>query len=275
MLWYVIQTYTGQEEKLVGMVKKMIPRQMYGKCFVAYFEQLRRRQQKNQIHIERVFPGYVFITSEAPDELFLRLKAIPAMTRLLADGDYFFLSLDQDEAAVLEQILDSDHVIRLSYAATDGKDHVSYLSGPLAACRSRLIRYQFRQRYAVIGLRLAGEQKEVRLGILLKDDISRELTYGKVEAPISLPEVYRIASCKAENGADSTPEKGEIQDKRAEFAPGDRIVVISGAFAGMPAMVYENRKHTVKIGVHFFDRDMTVEVPAESIRKQELAGSCQ
>ena len=66
MSWYVIQTYTGREEKLVKMMNRIVPRELYGECFVAYHEQLRCRKQENQVHVERIFPGYAFITSEKP-----------------------------------------------------------------------------------------------------------------------------------------------------------------------------------------------------------------
>ena len=71
MPWYVIQTYTGNEERLVEMIRRIVPRQHYGECFVIYSEQLRRRQQENQIHVLRLFPGYVFISSDEIEQLFV------------------------------------------------------------------------------------------------------------------------------------------------------------------------------------------------------------
>ena len=90
MLWYVIQTYTGKEEQLVEMVRRIVPGRLYGDCFVAYYEQLRRRQQANQIHIIRAFPGYVFITCDHPEELFFCLKQVPAMSKIVADDNLLF-----------------------------------------------------------------------------------------------------------------------------------------------------------------------------------------
>ncbi len=44
MSWYVLQTRAGQEEKLAELISKMIPRGLYGECFVVYQEQLWRRK---------------------------------------------------------------------------------------------------------------------------------------------------------------------------------------------------------------------------------------
>ena len=74
MLWYVLQTRTGEEEKLAGMIRALVPGNLYGECFVMYQEQLWRRQQQNFVHVKRVFPGYVFITSKEPEALFFCLK---------------------------------------------------------------------------------------------------------------------------------------------------------------------------------------------------------
>ena len=57
MPWYVIQTYTGREEQLVEMIRRIVPRNCCGECFVIYSEQLRHRQQENQVHVLRLFPG--------------------------------------------------------------------------------------------------------------------------------------------------------------------------------------------------------------------------
>lgn len=276
MLWYVIQTFTGREEKLIRMMRRIVPRELYGDCFAAYHEQLRHRGKENQIHVERIFPGYVFVTSDEPDRLFLFLKNVPAMSKMMSDGEFYFLPLETAEARLLADIMDEDHVIRLSYVATDGKDHISYVAGPLeaaiAAGAERIAGYQFRLRYARVRLALAGEEKEVRMGIILNDDIRRELAYGKVEAPIRVPEKYRVAargSTKQSGSIAPGPCAREMENSSsAVYEPGEEVTVISGALAGLPALVCQTKKYGVRLAVHYFGRDMTVEVPPDTIRKR-------
>lgn len=259
MLWYVIQTYTGKEEKVVEMIRRVVPREFYGDCFVVYHEQLMKRQNENRVHIERAFPGYAFITSDDAERLFHCLKYVPAMSKMMADGEFCFLALDPQEAVFLETITDADHVVRLSYVSTDGKDHVLYTAGPLQHCMRRVEKYRFRKRCALIRLKLPGEEKLVRVGILLNDDIRSELAYGKVEAPISVPERYRIAGQTASEGDFADPDLQE----------GDPVIVSGGALAGTPAIVCGVRRRVVKIGIRLFDRDMVIEVPMEELRRIE------
>ena len=37
-MWYVLQTTTGQEEKLVQMIQELVAPELYEDCFVAYYE---------------------------------------------------------------------------------------------------------------------------------------------------------------------------------------------------------------------------------------------
>lgn len=252
MPWYAIQTYTGREEQLVSMIRRQVPKECCGECFVSYYEQIRDRKQENQIHILRLFPGYIFISSEDVEFLFRSLKMLPAMAKIMATGAFVFTPLYEGEAEFLLQMMDPDHIVRLTYVATDGKNDVSCLSGPLEQCRERILSYQFRKRYAKVRLQIAGQEKVVRVGIILNDDVRRETAYGKVEALIPRPDKYAV----------SVAEKPEAQLKA-----GDRVVIIGGAFEGNAAVISHVGKHTVKIAVRMFGRDIQLEIPAGDVRK--------
>ncbi len=264
MLWYVIQTYTGREEQLVKMIRKQMPKECYGECFVAYYEQLRDRRQENQIHILRLFPGYLFISTDDVERLFRCLKTIPAMTKIMASGAFVFTPLFAGEAEFLLKIMDADRVVRLTYAATDGRNHVSYLSGPLTQCRDRIRRYRFRDRYAEVKLQIAGQEKIVRMGIILNDDVRREMVYGKVEARITAPAKYTVTGAGQDCGAAGDPGDHRLA---SGFHKGDNVAVIDGAFEGNVAVISQVKGRTVGIIVRMFDREILVELPAESVRR--------
>ena len=256
MRWYVLQTRTGEEEKVIGLIQKIVPSYLYEECFVVYHEQLWRRQQKNFVHVKRAFPGYVFITSKEPEALFFCLKQIPAMSKMMADDESFFLTVEKEEEAFLKRIMSDDHVIRLSYLSTDEKGNIRQVTGPLKACVTGIVRCRFGKRHVIVRLRILGEEKTVLLGIVLDEDIRQELRYGKVEAPIQVPEQYRIH------------EEPEAKKGLPVFFPGNSVVVISGAFEGMPGVVYEVKNHMVKVGVYLLGKNMTIEIPAEILRKR-------
>ncbi len=252
-MWYVLQTMTGREEALVDMVKKTIPSSLYENCFIAYYERVWRKQQKSIVHVERLFPGYVFIVTDDPDGLFLELKHIPAMVKLLSDGDFGFVPLRAQEEAFFGELLKDEGIARLSYVEKDRNGHVYRVSGPLHNYMGQVVRYQFKKRYAIIRFELLGEEKTAALGIILKEDIEQELAYGKVEAPVRVPELYET----------QMPEP----EQESAFKTGDLVKVTSGSMDGMDGIVWRVGKGVVEIGVHLFGQDVSVEVPAEDVCK--------
>lgn len=250
-MWYVLQTMTGKEEELVNLIRKMLPGQCYTDCFVAYYERVWRKQQKSYVHIERLFPGYVFILTDTPDDVFMELKRVPAMSKLLADGNYNFLSLKHEEEDFLEKMLGETHIVQLSYVETNGKGKVYRVTGPLKNYLTQIVRYQFKKRYAIIRLKMLGEEKTVSLGIILNEDVRQEIEYGKVEAPLAMPAVYQAIQPEAAHA----------------FVVGDHITVLSGTFEHMSGVIWKIKKNTAEIGVRLFGQDMSMEVPLDSICK--------
>ena len=181
MLWYVLQTRTGEEEKLAGLVHRMIPKELYGECFVIYQEQLWRRQQQNFIHVKRAFPGYVFITSREPKALFFCLKKVPVMAKMMANDECFFLSVEKEEVEFLQRIMNRNHVIGLSYLLTDGKGKILQVSGPLEVCVPQIVKCRYGKRNVLVRLKLLGKEKTVLLGIVLKEDLEQGLGEWKGE----------------------------------------------------------------------------------------------
>ncbi len=221
MLWYVLQTRTGEEEKLAGLIRKLVPGHLYGECFVVYQEQLWRRQKQNLVHVKRVFPGYVFITSKEPEALFFCLKKVPAMAKLMADGESCFLFVEKEEAAFLKKIMNADHVIGLSYLQTDGKGNIRQVSGPLRNCVGQIVRCRYGKRHVLVRLKLLGEEKTVLLGIVLKEDICQGLRYGRMEAEIGLPERYWVKG--AEEIKEMAVREGAEQALMLQELPGEKV----------------------------------------------------
>ena len=250
-MWYVLQTMTGKEEELVCMIRKIVSREVYEDCFVAYYERIWRREGRSIVHVERLFPGYVFVITQKPEELFLQLKRVPALSKMMADAEFTFIALEEKEEAFLGDMLKDDRVVRLSYVETDGRGRILYVSDPLKKYLPQLVRVQFKKRYAIIRLTVLGEEKTVLLGIILKEDVRQELAFGKVESPLKMPETYQIP----------------LGDRPHEFSVGDHIIVNSGPFQGMTGRICRMKKSTVGIGVHLFGQEMEMEMPIDVISR--------
>ena len=170
MLWYMMKTWTGREEELVREIHRTVPPGMYHECFFIGQERIWRKQQHNVLHIEPLFPGYVFITCRETEPLFRRMERIPAMSRLAASSEMNMLPLMKEDAEFLEKISGEDHIVRLSHVKkSDGI--ITEITGPLEAFGGSVERYQFKKRYAIAKHRFLGEDASFSLGILLDEDM--------------------------------------------------------------------------------------------------------
>ena len=225
-MWYVIQTTTGREEELTDVLKSMLPQTICEKSFFIRRETCWRLKGKHKIQQEVLFPGYVFIVSDTPKELYLCLKKVPAMSKMIADGNFDFLSIEEEEEAFFANMLKNQHIVRLSYVELDGKGRILRVCGPLKEYADSIVKAQYKKRYVIIRLKMMGSYKTVALGVILKEDIQQEIRYGKVETPLEMPEFYHAAQ----------PEKNH------GYAAGDHVSVISGSFENMSGVIWKVKK---------------------------------
>lgn len=173
MQWYALKTWTGREEELAGELRRTVPPRLYGECFVIYQERIWRKQQRNVIHREILFPGYVFLTCRKTESepLFCRLELVPAAARLMAAGSFTVLPLTGEDQAFLERISGPDHIVRLSYVSKDDRGNIRRIDGPLEACLAQVEKYQFKKRFVIVHRKLLGEERVIVLGIVLNEDV--------------------------------------------------------------------------------------------------------
>lgn len=253
-MWYVLQTLTGKEEELIRMIKKIVPCDLYSDCFVTYYERIWRKQGKSVVHVERLFPGYVFIISDTPESLFFHLKNVPAMSKMISDGNFTFLTLEKHEELFLQDMLGENRIVHLSYVKVNRKGIVNAASLPLSKYMTQIQRFQLKKRYVILKLQLGGVDKTVVLGIIVNEDIQQEIEYGKVEIPIKMPNRYKASQL----------------DEKETLAVGDHVKVISGSLENMTGVIWKVKKNTVEVGVRLFGQDMAIEMPRENICKSFL-----
>ena len=80
-MWYAIQTITGNEEEAAEGIKKMVDAESYEDCFLLKREAVWRIQGICRVHVERLFPGYVFISTQHPKEVYQQLKRVSSIQR--------------------------------------------------------------------------------------------------------------------------------------------------------------------------------------------------
>ena len=189
-MWYVIQVFTGTEEKTAESCCSVIGVQDKGadgalqntdnvlqetdgtfqntdtvlrKCFIPYV--IRKRRYCGEWHEEKkiLFPGYVFLVSDNPGELFLRLKKVPGLTKLLGTGDEI-VPLSAEEEELLKKLGGEGQVVEGSIGILE-QDKIIITEGPLQGMEGYIRKIDRHKRTAWLEVELMGRKIETQVGL--------------------------------------------------------------------------------------------------------------
>lgn len=171
-MWYVIQVITGKEEEIKKVIEAMISRDCYTDCFYMKRERIWRRDGQCIIHIEPLFPGYLFIRTKTPNKVFAELKKIPQFVKLLKSEGDTFIPVAEEERELLENLIagDPEHIVRLSEVTLDTEKNIISVKGPLERYEDKIVKKKLRLRYVMIRIKLLDEERDILIGIRLKED---------------------------------------------------------------------------------------------------------
>lgn len=188
-MWYVIQTLTGKEEELLRMMDRVLGR--HG--FLLYRECVWRIEGKLRLHVEPLFPSYVFVETADPERLFLELKRVPRLSRLLGRDGSFWPLYEEEERFLRDMIRAGEsmgqanagggkaagtalaYLVRRSLVETDETGTIIRAQGALEKYLDRMVMQRLRKRSVIIEVPFLGTMRRVQLGIRLAGDESEEV----------------------------------------------------------------------------------------------------
>lgn len=161
-MWYVIQVYTGKEEETADQCRARVA---VGEeeVFVPLVERMTKVRGEWEVVRTRLFPGYVFIETDRPGDLYMRLKEVKAMTRLLKTGEEI-TPLYREEEEYLRSLEDEEHVVRYSEGYLEG-ERLVVTSGALKGQEGKIRKILRHKRLVVLEVPLLGREVEVTLGL--------------------------------------------------------------------------------------------------------------
>lgn len=203
-MWYVIQVAGGREEETAALIQKQISPDVMRESFIPRKERIKKFRGRWRQVQEILFPGYVFTETEQPEALFLELKHVTRLTKLLQDGKSFFIPLSREEEKMIRSIGDEMHVTRVSRVKVEKREKskqgieikgensiiktksglktverpeivdskkIVILSGPLKNHEGWIVRYNLHKREVTVRLPFMGQEMEVRMGIEIVKNI--------------------------------------------------------------------------------------------------------
>lgn len=161
---YVVQVMGGAEERTRRLVLRTIG-DVVDDCFTPLYEAKRAERGQWRTVRKQLLPGYVFIQTSCPDEAALKLKSVPAFTRLLGSNGERFMPLAPDEVAWLNAFTDVEtHVVQMSEGFIEG-DRVLVTRGPLKGHELEIKRIDRHKREAELEVPILGRTKRIKVGL--------------------------------------------------------------------------------------------------------------
>ncbi|MCC8081468.1 MAG: antiterminator LoaP [Lachnospiraceae bacterium] len=159
----VVQVRSGDEEQCVRECDLRIKKDILRECFIPRFEEKRKLNGKWMMQERILFPGYVFLETDDVEGLYLCLKTIPRLTKLLGVGGRF-VPLSDEEVAFLMRFGGEEHLVEMSEGIIE-HSMVRILSGPLMGMEGMIRRIDRHKRKAWLELELFGRIQIVEVGL--------------------------------------------------------------------------------------------------------------
>lgn len=186
-MYYVLQVAPGEEDKTERHIMVIIPDDLYKQCFHPTRHMRKKFHGKWVDTHEKLLPGYVFITTENAKELFLELKKVPMLTKLVGRDEEYFVKLPERDVEWLVKFMGCDgqkdsrdaggkaggdlqkYEVGLSQVSFDGENGVKIISGPLKGLEGIIKRINLHKRMAEVEVPFMNRRTKIYLGIELLD----------------------------------------------------------------------------------------------------------
>ena len=176
MNYYVLQVAPKEEEKTEAHIRTIIPASLYDQCF--HPTRLMRKKFHGKwvdVH-EKFLPGYVFITTEDAQELYLQLRKIPLLTKVLGRDLEYFVRLREKEEQWLDLLLRQDgsgdapekndkNEIGLSQIDVQEGNVIRIVSGPLADMEGMVRKINLHKMIAEVEVPFMNGSTVIHLGV--------------------------------------------------------------------------------------------------------------
>ena len=151
-MWYVIQSKTGDENKIKLLLDELLDKSCYNRCFVPLYESVRHRQEKSLIMMKKLLPGYLFVETDYPEKVHHVLRSLPDYADVLGarenrEKEKCFVPVGKEDESFFDSILE-DGIMHVSYVHLSKANRIDKVVGPLKQYRNYITKMEFRHRYA-------------------------------------------------------------------------------------------------------------------------------
>lgn len=159
---YTMQVLSGNEEKTKELCLQIVGRQLLESCFIPRYESAIKYGGEWHKKQEVLFPGYLFFESKQIDAVFLALKGVPKLTKILGTGEDI-IQLSKQEEDMLRQLVNEEYLMEMSSGYAVGKQ-VHIINGPLRNLQGYIRKVDRHKRLAIVEMVMFGRVMNIKMG---------------------------------------------------------------------------------------------------------------
>ncbi len=170
--WYVMCTIPGKEQKAAALLEGRVSDTLWQDVRILKKQQLFRTQGNYLLGRKDMFPGYIFVCTEFPEELADELKRARQFPQLVGSRMDGLTPVEETDLCFLENVCGKDlaHDMFLSTVRVDEEGCVQSASGALEPYVGRITRQRLRHRYVTAEVELFNRRENVLFGIRMEGD---------------------------------------------------------------------------------------------------------
>ncbi len=171
---YVFFVVSGKEDNVVWQLRSLLDLNLFS-VFVPMLEKIFKKKELTIKEKVPLFPGYVFVESDFPDNIFREytmkiIYKINDIIKLLKYGDSEKMSLKENERSSLFILCNASHCIESSSGIIE-RDRVCIKEGPLKGMESKILKINRHKREALVELRIMGDIRQIKVGLEIVEKI--------------------------------------------------------------------------------------------------------
>lgn len=170
--WFVMHTEEGKEEQALELMQRKLSRKLWRQCRILYKEKLLRTNGSLLCTTQMMFPGYIFIQTDYPEELKEELIKARQFPKLLGNEDMDIIAVEDKDLHFLQNICGENlqYTMGLSEVEADEEGNITCIHGVLKRYAGQITKKRLRKRYVLAEVPLFNRMETVLFGIVLPDD---------------------------------------------------------------------------------------------------------
>lgn len=186
--WYVMRTVPGKEQKAAELMERTVDRKLWSHWRILKKQKLFRAKGHLFLNTEDMFPGYIFVETDHPEELQEELeksREYPALVGNPGTGQLTVevIPVEEKDLEFLKSVCGTelDKPMALSVVEADGEGNLIHIDGILGKYENRITRKRLRKRYVLAEIDLFRRKEDILFGIRMPgDEILEERQTGSL-----------------------------------------------------------------------------------------------